>query len=216
MTKQTQDSLVDLTLTAFFDRLAARAPAPGGGATAAAAGALSAALGRMVLAYSIGKKTPDDARAQLTQWARDLATADANLRQLIDRDAAAYAAYAALIQRTDGEAANAQANAQAKAEALAAAMEVPLTIATVAERMLAVLQEAVPRASRWMYSDLEAAGILAEATVRCAGCSVRVNADQITDAALVEAARMGQDKLEASAAERLVGLRAALRSRRSG
>jgi len=44
------------TIAEFLDGTAARQPAPGGGSVAALVGALSAAIGEMVLNYSIGKK----------------------------------------------------------------------------------------------------------------------------------------------------------------
>ena len=55
------------SLPEFTARLAARTPTPGGGSAAAAAGAMGAALGEMVMAYSAGKddRTLDGAREGL-------------------------------------------------------------------------------------------------------------------------------------------------------
>ena len=50
----------DETITAFLDQLAARVPAPGGGATAALHAAQSAALLAMVARYSDGAKYDAD------------------------------------------------------------------------------------------------------------------------------------------------------------
>ena len=44
------------TLADFLDATAARQPTPGGGAVTALAGVLAAAIGEMVLNYSVGKK----------------------------------------------------------------------------------------------------------------------------------------------------------------
>ena len=44
------------TIGAFLNAAAARQPAPGGGSVTALAGALAAAMGEMVLNYSVGKK----------------------------------------------------------------------------------------------------------------------------------------------------------------
>ena len=49
-------SFTPLTLDQFLDSVAAKTPAPGGGAVASAVGALSAALAGMVVSYSTGKK----------------------------------------------------------------------------------------------------------------------------------------------------------------
>ena len=44
------------SIDAFLSATAAKQPTPGGGSVAALAGALSSAIGEMVLSYSIGKK----------------------------------------------------------------------------------------------------------------------------------------------------------------
>ena len=44
------------SLSDFLDATAAKQPAPGGGSVTALCGALAAAIGEMVLNYSIGKK----------------------------------------------------------------------------------------------------------------------------------------------------------------
>ena len=45
----------DLTVHAFADQLAARTPGPGGGAVAAVTAAHAAALGAMVVEFTLGK-----------------------------------------------------------------------------------------------------------------------------------------------------------------
>ncbi len=186
MTADRNELLVDLQLNDFLDRLAQRVPTPGGGAVAGAAGALSSALARMVAEYSITKKTSEDERVSLASILDRLRRADHMMRCLIDEDAQAYGAYSQLagVKERDEE------TERAKQQALQLAMTVPLSIAATAADTLAVMQELAARVNRWMYSDLEAAAILAEATVRCAACSVRVN---------VSAAR------ESEAADRMVG-----------
>ena len=51
--------LADSSLAGFAAKLAARTPTPGGGSASAAAGAFGAALGEMVIAYSVKPGTPD-------------------------------------------------------------------------------------------------------------------------------------------------------------
>jgi formiminotetrahydrofolate cyclodeaminase len=184
MTEQTRESLVDLPVADFLNQLASRAPTPGGGAVAGLAGALSVALGRMVGAYSVGKMSNDEDRAVLDDIQRRLARADERMRHLIDEDARAYAAYAALPREqreaTDDERRLADLERRA---ALDLAINVPMSICATAADALAIFEELAPKASRWILSDLEAAAILAEATIRCAGCSVRVNAANLDDPA---------------------------------
>ena len=77
------------SLPTFTDRLAARTPTPGGGSAAAAAGALAAALGEMVLAYSIDPAKPTD---DLREVQGALAAGRRRLLVLIEEDAQSYEA----------------------------------------------------------------------------------------------------------------------------
>jgi formiminotetrahydrofolate cyclodeaminase len=79
--------LANQTLRRLIDDLAARTPSPGGGATAAVAGALGAAQLLMVAEYA-SWPDGDDPRHVLR-------TAIDDLLDLADEDAAAYAAYRA-------------------------------------------------------------------------------------------------------------------------
>ena len=91
----------DETITAFLDQLAARVPAPGGGATAALHAAQSAALLAMVARYSDGAKYDADlkmsgAEAEITQLANqfhfdvttDFGQAEQMLQDQIDKNRA--------------------------------------------------------------------------------------------------------------------------------
>src|SRR5271157_164991 len=94
----------DDTIAAFLEQLAARVPAPGGGATAALHAAQAAALLAMVARYSDGPKYADNAGA----IGSVLAEAD-RLREsctdLVAADAAAFGAVAAAckLPRDSGE-----------------------------------------------------------------------------------------------------------------
>ncbi|MGB6442200.1 MAG: glutamate formimidoyltransferase, partial [Thermoplasmata archaeon] len=77
------------SLTGFSDRLAARTPTPGGGSASAAAGALGAALGEMVLSYSIDPAKPPDELAEVRQVLND---GRRRLLALVEEDAQSYEA----------------------------------------------------------------------------------------------------------------------------
>src|SRR5262245_5876212 len=83
--------LASYTIADFLEALAARTPTPGGGAVASAVGATAAALARMVVAYSLGKKSLAAHQPALEIAARELDVARALLLRLADEDAAAYA-----------------------------------------------------------------------------------------------------------------------------
>ena len=74
----------------FADALASKAPAPGGGAVAPIVGALAASLGRMVLAYTTGKKKYAEHATLHERSGETLATLGVVAMELADADAEAY------------------------------------------------------------------------------------------------------------------------------
>jgi formiminotetrahydrofolate cyclodeaminase len=166
-----------LTLAAFLDRLADRTPTPGGGGAAALAGALAAALARMVGAYSVDKQPDEHTQDAVRRSNEQLAQADAMLRRLMTEDAAAYASLsAALRARRQG-----RDDPAGRARAVALALAVPLEMAAVAGNALAVMEELLPHAKPSLQSDLGVAAVLADACARAAAYSVRVNVSLLDD-----------------------------------
>lgn len=165
------------TIDKWLDALADRQPAPGGGAGAACAGALAAALGRMVVAYSVGANTPEPDRARFDSLATQLQVMDQLLRALMTRDAQAYLAMtdAARVAKKDPSARSAYQ------EAVLAAIGVPMEIAAVATSLLAALDAAKDGMSRYMVSDLGVTAVVACAAVDGAGYMVRVNLAEVDD-----------------------------------
>ena len=160
-----------LTVAEFLDRLADRTPTPGGGAVAAAAGALSCAMGRMVAAYSVGKKTSEEVRGRVEPAREKLRRLDELLRRLMAEDAVAYA-HMTGVDRSD---------VPAHQAAVIAAVSVPLGIAAAASEALEVLDDLKADASRYLLSDLGVAAVMADATARSAAYSVRVNLPEVAD-----------------------------------
>ncbi|MBN1514691.1 MAG: cyclodeaminase/cyclohydrolase family protein [Phycisphaerae bacterium] len=168
-----------LNLTAFLDGLADRTPTPGGGSAAALAGALAAALARMVGAYSVGRKPDGEHSETLQSLCDQLAQADGMLRRLMDEDAAAYEALSA-AQRAKRQGHD---EPSAREQAVGVALAVPLETAAVAGSALTVMQQLLARANPHLLSDLGVAAVLADACVRAAAYSVRVNAPLLENAA---------------------------------
>jgi formiminotetrahydrofolate cyclodeaminase len=135
-------------LEALLGRLAARTPAPGGGAAAAWACALAAALGEMAAGYA------DDAGA----LARARALRDRVLG-LAQRDGEAYAAYLAARRARD----------PAAPQALAAAAEPPLAIAEAAAEAAELAAELAVGGRPSVAGDAVTAAVLAEAAAAAAG-----------------------------------------------
>ena len=176
------DDLTALPFDKFLDQLADRTPTPGGGAVAAAAGALSCAMARMVAAYSIKKNTDADTRHRIETFAMRLRRADGLLRALVTQDGEAYTKMttAAKAAKKDPAVGNAYA------EAVMSAISVPMEIAALASEALATMDEFKALANPYLLSDLGVAAVLAESTAQAARYSVLINARELAD----EAARV--------------------------
>lgn len=162
-----------LPVAEFLDRLSDRTPTPGGGAVAAAAGALACAMGRMVAAYSVGKKTPEAVRGRVESAGDKLGRLDEMLRRMIAEDAVAYS-HMTSVDRSD---------VSAHQAAVIAAVSVPLGIAAAVSEALEVLVDLKVDASRYLLSDLGVAAVMADATARSAAYSVRINLPEVADPA---------------------------------
>lgn len=161
----------------FLDAVAARKPTPGGGAVAAAAGALSCATARMVAEYSPGKNASPEARGVIVHSLENLQRADPMLRALIDEDARAYTALNDAARKLKQDPA-ARPDHDA---AVGVAIAVPLQVAALAAEVLSILERLLPAANRFLLSDLGVAAVLADAAVRASSYMVRVNTAELAD-----------------------------------
>ncbi len=134
------------SLAEFTARLAARTPTPGGGSAAAAAGAMGAALGEMVLAYSAPKDdpAPDPARAELS-------AARSRFLGLVEQDSQAYAD--TVTARRAAKASPGPEGEQAFTAAIRHAADVPLETAQLAWSCAKSLRELADRVRPAMKSD---------------------------------------------------------------
>src|SRR3712207_6184304 len=166
----------------FLDQLAARVPAPGGGATAALHAAQAAALVAMVARYSDSAKYAEHAE----EIATITATAD-RLRQnamgLAEEDAAAFTAVTEAYRLPKGTADEAAARSEAIARALVAAANVPAIVVRVADQVLGLAEQLPPIGNRNVISDVAAAAEAARAAATTARVNVEINLGGIKDPA---------------------------------
>jgi methenyltetrahydrofolate cyclohydrolase len=194
----------DDTIATFLDQLAARVPAPGGGATAALHAAQAAALLAMVARYS------DGARYDAALMGRVVAEADA-LRAtalgLAEADAAAFGAVAEAYQMPR----SASDRPAAIALALAGAARPPADVVRLALLLVALAEELLPAGNRNVITDVGAAAEAARAAAVTARLNIEVNLRGITDPALrdslAETAGVG-DAVVARADEVVAAVRA--------
>lgn len=163
--------LCSVSVNEYLDRLASPAPVPGGGSTAALAGALAAALGRMVCALTVDKPKFSDSRPQLEAIASRLTRSEMMLKRLIDEDAAAYGELhvALKIDRSDPS----RKEKVASAAELAAA--VPLETVAVSRQVLNDLKRLETLGNPNLLSDVEASLQMARAAMLAAAANVRIN-----------------------------------------
>jgi len=170
------------TVEAFLDRLAARVPAPGGGATAALHAAQAAALVAMVARYSDS--------AKYAPYAEEIATITATadrLREnslgLAEDDAAAFTAVTEAYALPKGTPEEGAARSEAIATALVGAAHVPAIVVAVAAEVLGLAEQLLPIGNRNVITDVAAAAEAARAAATTARVNVEINLGGIKDRA---------------------------------
>ncbi|MBV9143613.1 MAG: cyclodeaminase/cyclohydrolase family protein [Pseudonocardiales bacterium] len=170
----------DDTIGDFLDQLAARVPAPGGGASAALSAAQAAALLSMVARYSTGEKYAEHAetvRAVLaeSETARDRAV------QLAQDDAAAFAAVSQAYTLPKATPEEKAARTAAIARALAGAAQPPAATITTAAHLVDLAEILLPISNRNVITDVAVAAELARAAATAARLNVEINLAGLTD-----------------------------------
>lgn len=187
-----------LTLTQLLDDLAAKTPAPGGGAVAGAVGALAGALGGMVVAYSEGKKSLAEHAEELEAAAKRLRMARSMMLALAHEDAQAYGLLTELKKLPEDD----PRRVEQEPEVRAAVLGAPRATLAAAMDLLRLLESLVPITNKWLHSDLAVAAVLAEATARSAWWNVRVNLSLADDSERSGLVRDGLASLEDARARR--------------
>src|SRR5262249_12593543 len=119
----------------FVESVAATNPIPAGGSVAALAGALAAALGKMVIGFSVNRKRFEAHQAKLEQHLRYLGESLRELRQAVDGDAQAYSQVLAAQQLPKNTETEKQFRELKLQEALCNATSVPMAVAERAYRV---------------------------------------------------------------------------------
>ncbi|HLU58176.1 MAG TPA: cyclodeaminase/cyclohydrolase family protein [Pseudonocardia sp.] len=165
------------TIGQYLTALAARVPAPGGGATAALHAAQAAALVAMVARYSDGPEHAEHAAAigRIRDAADELCE---NALTLAEDDAAAFTAVteAYRLPRTDSR------RSAAIASALRAAARPPAFVIGIAARVLDLAEELLPIGNPNVISDVAAAAEAARAAATTARVNVEINLAGVGDA----------------------------------
>lgn len=159
----------------FMDLVSDPAPVPGGGSVAALAGALAAALGKMVLGFTLHRKKYEAHESKLLEHLRLLEESLAKLRSAVEEDAKAYSQVAAAQQLPKSTEAEKEVREQKLQDSLRHATEVPMHVAEVAYRVMQSLLELRSISNPNLTSDLNVGFWMALAAAEGALENVAIN-----------------------------------------
>src|SRR5213594_4883604 len=168
------------TLDGWLEELAGGAPVPGGGSAAALAGALAGALVAMVARLTTGRKAYAAVQGRVAEIVAEADALRAQLRRLVDDDAAAYARVSAAYKLPK----DAPGRRRAVDEALVGAARTPLAMARGAARLAALAGEIGAIGNKNASSDAKVAAVLASAALTGAIENVRVNVASLSEPGL--------------------------------
>jgi len=173
----------DETIGSFLTRLAARSPAPGGGATGALHAAQAAALLAMVARFSDGPRYDAETVGRVRAAADGLADEAAGLA-VADEAAFEKVAAAYLLPKDTPEAK--AARSAAIADAAAGAAQPPADLMAASVRLVGLAEELLTAANKNVISDVAAAAAAIAAAAVTAAVNIEANLPSITDEALKE------------------------------
>jgi glutamate formiminotransferase / formiminotetrahydrofolate cyclodeaminase len=175
---------VATTAGEFLEAIASSDPVPGGGSVSAYAGALSAALTRMVAGLTIGRKKYVAVEPEMTVVAANAENLADRLSALVAKDADAYAAVSAAYKLPKDSDVAAKARDEAITQSLLGAAEVPLETARLCAQAAELAATVAAKGNSNAITDAGVAAMLAEAGCRGAAYNVRVNVTSLSDRSL--------------------------------
>ena len=169
------DELIDMKITAFLDVLASDAPAPGGGAAAAIAGAMGAGLGSMVANLTIGKEGYEEVEDFFKEKLVKTEELRAKLTELVDLDANAFSGVIKafkLPKETEEEKAARSATILAEYKT---ATEVPMETCIACRTVIDLLIEMGTKGNKNALSDIAVGALCALTGLKSAVHNVEIN-----------------------------------------
>ncbi|MEU4842662.1 cyclodeaminase/cyclohydrolase family protein [Nocardia testacea] len=158
----------------YLGELAAKVPAPGGGAVAALHAAQAAALVAMVARYTTRAKDADH-RPVIDRIIAAADIARERALTLADADAAAFTAVGAAYKLPKGSDSEVAARSAAIHDALLEAARVPAAVIDSADEILALATELLPIGNPNVVTDIGAAAAAARAAAVTSQLNIEIN-----------------------------------------
>ena len=158
----------------YLDDLAAQKPAPGGGSAAALTAALGTSLMSMVVNYTIGKREYKDAEKKISGIMVMVQKFDSALRQLVDKDAAAYGILSKGLKECKDD-------VVARDVLYKAAIEPPFLVCKISHDCLELCKELATCGNKKLITDTAIAAIMFEGAFFSAKFNVYINLECVSD-----------------------------------
>lgn len=179
-----EEDLGALLPRAYLAQVAAGTPTPGGGSVSALAGALAAALTRMVANLSVGRERYAEFEEEMGEMEAAVARLQEELLELSVRDAAAFEGILRAYRLPRGTEEEKAARREAIQAATREATRVPLVTAERTVKVLEFLARVAAKGNVNALTDAAVGAQLAQAAVRGAAQNVRINVGSLEDTVL--------------------------------
>lgn len=190
-------TFADQPVNEFVSNIAAGRPTPGGGSTAAVAGATGAALVEMVCNLTIGQDGYEEVEDDLEDIREELQSHQERLLELADEDSEAFEAVMEAYQQS-GDNRDTAIEAASKQ-----ATEVPLETAEMCLAIIEYAVEVTEIGNQNALTDGGTGGLLAHAALKAALYNVAINLGSIEDDDFVSEKAERVDEIEAQGEEAL-------------
>jgi formiminotetrahydrofolate cyclodeaminase len=174
-------SMIQQSFADLIASLAAKTPTPGGGAAAAMAGCMGAALFQMVVRFSRGKKANLDRDQDLQRAEEQLGLQLQRLLPMAERDCRSFDLVSTAYGMPKGTDAEKALRDRAIQEAMVGAMVVPEETLCMVRDVFVTMQNVVGCVGKAIASDLASGASLLLAAAEGAFLNVRINAAYLTD-----------------------------------
>lgn len=171
------NSTKEMSTAQFLEKLASKAPTPGGGGAAALAGAVGISLGNMTGSLTVGKKKYASVEEEMIELNKKAEGLREQLYELIGKDAEVFmpVSKAYGIPKDDPD------RDEVMEEALKGAVTVPYEIVVKCCEALEIIKEYADKGSVIAISDAGCAASICKAAIESAALNVYVNTKLMKD-----------------------------------